>query len=126
MFDPLNSAEHDLSAADYAALQGSWEQAHMEADGIVNPPDNLTEQGRSQRLPATTSRFIPVAGPCFLKARLRWTRLRNRSQLHGSTRLGQTQESNFPRVMSSMETVSPSLQLMKVLLGRRFSARGTA
>ena len=45
MIDPLKSTEHDLSAADSAALQGSWEQVHMEADGIVNPPDNLTEPG---------------------------------------------------------------------------------
>ncbi len=45
MVDPFDNIEPDLSSTDSAALQGSWEQVHMEADGIVNPPDNLTEPG---------------------------------------------------------------------------------
>ena len=28
-----------------AALQGSWEQVDLEADGISNPPDNLSPPG---------------------------------------------------------------------------------
>jgi uncharacterized protein (TIGR03067 family) len=34
-----------LSKRDLAALQGSWEQIDLEADGISNPPDDLSPPG---------------------------------------------------------------------------------
>ena len=34
-----------LSNLDMAALQGSWEQAALEVDGISNPPDDLSPPG---------------------------------------------------------------------------------
>jgi uncharacterized protein (TIGR03067 family) len=34
-----------LSSRDLAALQGAWEQVHLEADGISNPPDELSPPG---------------------------------------------------------------------------------
>ena len=35
----------ELSSRDLAALQGSWEQVDLEADGISNPPDSLSPPG---------------------------------------------------------------------------------
>lgn len=35
-----NDSEHDL-----AALQGSWEQIDLEADGLANPPDDHSAPG---------------------------------------------------------------------------------
>jgi uncharacterized protein (TIGR03067 family) len=34
-----------LSNQDMAALQGSWEQVALEADGITSPPDDLSPPG---------------------------------------------------------------------------------
>ena len=34
-----------LSSRDLAALQGLWEQVDLEADGILNPPDELSPPG---------------------------------------------------------------------------------
>jgi uncharacterized protein (TIGR03067 family) len=34
-----------LSSRDLAALQGAWEQVDLEADGISNPPDELSPPG---------------------------------------------------------------------------------
>ena len=34
-----------LSSRDLAALQGLWEQVDLEADGISNPPDELSSRG---------------------------------------------------------------------------------
>lgn len=39
-FDLGSSAE--LTSADLAELQGSWEQVYLEVDGIPNPPDRHT------------------------------------------------------------------------------------
>ena len=35
----------ELSNRDLAAIQGSWEQVDLEADGISNPPHNLSPPG---------------------------------------------------------------------------------
>jgi uncharacterized protein (TIGR03067 family) len=35
----IKSTETDLSTADLAMLQGTWEQVSMEEDGVFNPPD---------------------------------------------------------------------------------------
>jgi uncharacterized protein (TIGR03067 family) len=36
---------NELSARDLAALQGTWEQVAHEADGVINPPDELAPPG---------------------------------------------------------------------------------
>jgi uncharacterized protein (TIGR03067 family) len=39
------SKQLDPSVIDLARLQGSWEQVHLEADGVTNPPDDHTAPG---------------------------------------------------------------------------------
>jgi uncharacterized protein (TIGR03067 family) len=41
----LKPAGTDLSAADLAMLQGTWEQVSVEEDGVFNPPDTHRTPG---------------------------------------------------------------------------------
>lgn len=67
MVDPLGNAEHDVSAADLDALQGSWEQVYMEADGIASPPDAHAEAGAVTTIAANHFAVHSVGGTLLLE-----------------------------------------------------------
>lgn len=50
----LNMIEEDLIAKEIEMLQGAWQQVALEADGIVNPPDEHTVPGALCYFSATT------------------------------------------------------------------------
>lgn len=45
MVERIGNARLEIAGADLAALQGSWEQVHLEADGVADPPDRYTAPG---------------------------------------------------------------------------------
>lgn len=45
MVEPTSSDQSNPTTADLAALQGSWKQVYLEADGITNPPDDHSAPG---------------------------------------------------------------------------------
>jgi uncharacterized protein (TIGR03067 family) len=58
-----------LSNQDMGALQGSWEQVALEADGITNPPDDLSPPGTVTTINDNHFAVRTVEGALLLEGR---------------------------------------------------------
>jgi uncharacterized protein (TIGR03067 family) len=69
MVEPVNNTRLDTREADLAALQGSWEQVYMEADGVSEPPDDYTAPGVLTTISANQFTVHTVDGAVLLEGR---------------------------------------------------------
>ena len=61
------STSPDPSVVDLAALQGTWEQVHVEADGVADPPDERSASETFMTITANHFKAHTVDGTVLLE-----------------------------------------------------------
>lgn len=62
-----NQPANDESQRDLTLLQGVWEQTRLEADGLVNPPDDLGAPGALTTIAGSTFSVRTIEGSLLLE-----------------------------------------------------------